>query len=151
MRCCLETLRLTSHAIGAIREAREDFVLKGPGGEDYLVRKGETLAMAHIASSLCPKAWGRDAADYRPARWLLEDGATRRVDKHTLTTFSAGVHKCPGERLALTLMQQTLALLVTADLRLAKIPPVSFERATLAQREGPVHITSRLSPATFSG
>ena len=49
--------------------------------------------------------------------------------------FSQGLHKCPGERLALRTMECVVAQLLLRKVELeAPLPPVSFERATLAQR-----------------
>ena len=83
--------------------------------------------------------------EYDPARaeWAP---AAARPDDLTFTTFSQGLHRCPGERLAVPLMQCVLGLLhggayeTTLD---GPPPPVDFERATLAQRAGPVPVRVR--------
>ena len=64
-------------------------------------------------------------------------------DEYKFTTFSHGVHKCPGQQVALVLLQCTMAILLQKyDITLPKtIPPLSFERATLAQRDGPIKVT----------
>ena len=59
--------------------------------------------------------------------------------------------QCPGQRFALALMQVTLAQLLAFDVQLqAPLPAVSFDRATLAQRDGPVvaHVRQWARPAT---
>jgi cytochrome P450 len=107
-------------------------------GKEYTIPKGASVGLAHIASSLNDKVWthaetldttGRDYALYQ--------------DEYKFTTFSHGVHKCPGQQLALVLVQCTVAsLLQYCDIELHDIlPPLSFERATLAQRKGPVYVT----------
>ena len=56
-------------------------------------------------------------------------------------TFSEGTHKCPGERVAMILMQYFVALLLERNaVVLGNMPKVSFEKATLAQRGGPVPV-----------
>ena len=158
---CIETLRLTAHTIGAIRIAKEDIRLNET---KYTIRKGETLALSHIGISLDDAIWSRtrnhsngdnsndedsnerknrqndkSASDFdtsRPIEWYQDD--------YQFSVFSQGIHKCPGQRLAVTMMQLALATLL-ADYTISwdqtKIPSVSFERATLAQRHGPVAVT----------
>jgi cytochrome P450 len=67
------------------------------------------------------------------------------VDEYKYTTFSHGIHKCPGERMAISMMEMVLAILLVRNAKLAvekeNLPSVSFERATLAQRDGNVPIT----------
>ena len=151
-RCCLETLRLTAHTIGAVRTVMSRFVVRSSHGHEHTVHPGETIAISHIASSLDPVLFGEDAASYRPGRqeWALPaagaDADTLRsnVDEYKMTTFSHGLHKCPGERVAIALIQLTVALLLQHDIELVgELPAISFERATLAQRAGPVAVRLR--------
>lgn len=140
-RCVLETLRLCAHAIGAVRTVvREDgFVLDGR----FWVAPGETIALAHVAVHRSPEIWGADAAAFDPARaaYGAAGVAAATPDEYEYTTFSQGLHKCPGERLALLTMQLLVAMLLANGAVLeGPMPPVSFERATLAQREGPVAV-----------
>jgi hypothetical protein len=137
-RLCLETLRLTAHAIGAVRKACKDIKLDGC---PYVVRQGQTIGLSHITANLDETIWnqphqfetGRDDALYE--------------DEFSFTTFSQGIHRCPGQSYALAMMVCTLIQLLTAyDVKLLHtgekdlLPAVSFERATLAQRAGPVSV-----------
>lgn len=148
-RCCLETLRLTAHSIGGLRTAVAPFVVcSGNGEKEHTIWPGETIAISHIASSLDRNLWGADADLYKPWRkeWMTEinskDVFCSGVDEYKFTTFSHGLHQCPGERIALALMQFTVAQLVNHNINLvAPLPAISFERATLAQRAGPVVVT----------
>jgi cytochrome P450 len=155
-RCALETCRVTAHSIGAVRTvvAAGGFALDaGAGTPPLRVRRGETIALAHITANLDVRAWGADADAYNPTRpeWLdataAPDGALLAskgaVDEYKFTTFSQGLHKCPGERIALVIMQLVTACLLAGPYVVEPIlplPPVSFERATLAQRAGPVRL-----------
>ena len=69
-------------------------------------------------------------------------------DDFKFSTFSAGVHRCPGQRVALEVMEISLALLLLEfglELDGSGPPPgLCFERATLAQRKGPVRCTCSL-------
>lgn len=153
-RCALETLRVTAHPIGAVRTvvAPAGLWLTADSGRRHHVQPGETIALSHIAPNLSTAQWGGDACSYNPSRaeWVAAsaEGGEKSfaskgaVDEYTLTTFSQGLHKCPGEKLSLVVMQSAVAaLLAGTPFRvepLLPLPPVSFERATLAQRAAPV-------------
>ena len=136
-RLCLETLRLTAHSIGAIRTVRHDFQL-----DEDLIPQGSTIALTHLSSSLNPEYW------VDPQRLDLDLKSPHRSKElyendYIFNVFSHGIHKCPGQRLAIVLLQCTVAILLSDyDITLPKpIPPLCFERATLAQRQGSVNIT----------
>ena len=137
-RVALEAIRLTAHSVGAVRLATEDCALPG----NRVVKKGETVALSHIAFSRDEALWGPDAAKFSTAREAYAGpvafDARGSVDDISYSAFSQGTHKCPGERVALVIVQTTLALLVARQVRPVKVPPLCFERATLAQRAAPV-------------
>jgi cytochrome P450 len=141
--CVLETMRLTSHTLGAVRYAEKAIDLPSPKKSKPIhIAKGETISLAHHTMHMEPSIWGEAPTKFSLDRpeWKektnQQHGIGIPVDPYKLTTFSNGLHKCPGEKVALAMMQMLLALLLTKDTRLVgKLPPVSFERATLAQRE----------------
>ena len=137
-RVALEAIRLTAHTVGAVRLATEDCALPG----NRVVKKGETVALSHIAFSRDEALWGPDAAEFNTAREAYAGpvafDSRGTADDIAYSAFSQGTHKCPGERVALVIVQTTLALLVARGVRPVKVPPLCFERATLAQRSGPV-------------
>jgi cytochrome P450 len=148
-RICLESLRLTAHSIGGVRISKSPLTVsvKADDGNNtkneekhYNIPKGSTIAFAHIASSLDTSIWGEDAAVFnlrRPEDFYMDD--------YKFTTFSHGVHKCPGRELAMIQLQAVVAILLTEfDVSLPEpIPKLGFERATLAQRDGPVMVSIR--------
>ena len=158
-RCCLETLRLTAHALGAVRTAREEVSLcKCPMKEgtnkcdESSERKiricpGEVIAVSHIAPSLNTSLWGDNASNYDPNRkeWTDQDDYP---SEYKFSAFSQGLHRCPGQKAALYIMQINLAVLT--DLYsiefVGEVPDISFERATLAQRDGNVCV--RIAPTS---
>lgn len=145
-RVCLETLRLTAHSIGAVRLARQDVTISVRTGDGtvklYTIPKGATVGLTHIASSLDPAIWGDDAARFAVGG---DDGRSAELyqDEYKFTVFSHGVHRCPGQQLAVLIVEATVAILLTDyDVKLPDaVPPLSFERATLAQRAGPVPVS----------
>ena len=82
------------------------------------------------------------------AEWLelacsgLDRGDAALLDEYAYTTFSQGLHRCPGQALALRTIECVVARLLVQRAALATrpLPPVSFERATLAQRAAPVAV-----------
>ena len=161
-RCCLETLRLTAHALGAVRTAREEVSLckcpmkVGPknkcdesAGSEREIRicPGEVIAVSHIAPSLNTTLWGDNASNYDPNRkeWTDQDVYP---SEYKFSAFSQGLHRCPGQKAALNIMQINLAIL--SDLYsiefVGEVPDISFERATLAQRDGNVCV--RIAPTS---
>jgi cytochrome P450 len=134
---CLETLRLTAHSIGSVRTAKEPFELQ-VGGQSYRFPKGASIGLTHITLSLQPGLWGDNAARLDLKAHPLD----QYQDEYQFSTFSNGLHRCPGQQLAVVILQLAVALLlVEYDVSLpSRIPGLSFERATLAQREGPVRV-----------
>jgi len=158
-RCALETCRVTAHSLGAVRTvlAPAGFTLRTSSGHTYRLRAGETLALAHASSNTDIATWGTDALVYDPRRaeWIdatagggAEAFASKgEVDEFKFTTFSQGIHKCPAEKLSLVVLQCVTACLLSEQAYrlepVLPVPPVDFERATLAQRVAPVRMTVR--------
>ena len=151
-------MRLSAHTIGAIRTVvapngfdltvQSDADLDGSGtaaAVSYHLPAGTTVALAHIPTHHNQARWGQHPERYDPSR--AEWSAESRPDDYKFTTFSQGLHKCPGERLALSMMQCALAQLLCGgyetELTVAAVPPIDFQRPTLAQRAGPVAVRIR--------
>lgn len=129
---CLESLRLTAHTLGAVRIAQSDLSLG-----DYIIPKGSTVSLAHMPTHRNEEYWNN------PETMDLTRDIAKYNDDYHFTTFSHGTHKCPGQNTAIVMIQCTVALLLTKyNVTVpTKIPPLDFERATLAQRAGPVLVT----------
>jgi cytochrome P450 len=144
--CVLETMRVTVHTLGAVRYAEKAIDLPSSTRSTPIrICQGETISLAHHTMHMETSIWGEAPTKFSLDRPEWKETANQKndigipVDHCKLTTFSNGVHKCPGEKVALTLMEMLLALWLTKDTQLVgTLPPISFERATLAQREGPV-------------
>ena len=147
-RAVYEGLRLTAHTIGAIRKvvAPGGWAFRTSSGREYRVPEGTFVAASHIAPHFDPEAFGRPDA-FDPDRFAAEAGG--RPGEYVLTTFSNGLHRCPGQRLAVASIAVALTtILGQYSLELpSPLPPLCFERATLAQRKGPVLVRYKLRPA----
>ena len=143
-RCVLETMRLTAHTLGALRYARESIEIQTKSSR-LTIPQGATIAIAHNSTHTDTSVWGADASEFRLERpeWVQNGDLASPVDAYKLTTFSQGVHKCPGEKFSLAVMEMMLCILLVRDSQLLQIPKLSFERATLAQRQGRVPVTLR--------
>ncbi|KAH8075454.1 cytochrome p450 [Aureococcus anophagefferens] len=76
--------------------------------------------------------------------WPVRRGETIALSPRRVEPVpGGGVHKCPGEKVALVLVAATLAVLVRRGATPTAARPICFERATLAQRKGAV-------PAVFN-
>ncbi len=95
------------------------------------------VAVSHILPNLNEELFP-GATEFSPERHL-----ECQFDEYQLTTFSHGLHKCPGERLATVLIRLVVgSILRKFDVAApGGIPPLSFDRATLAQRAGPCWAT----------
>ncbi|KAL3903634.1 MAG: hypothetical protein SGARI_005286, partial [Bacillariaceae sp.] len=151
-RVCYESLRVTAHSIGAVRTAKQDVIVGSKQSNDsknYKIPKGASVSFSHIVPNLNETVWGSHAKQVNINLTQQSTTTTSQyVDEYKFTTFSHGVHKCPGQHLAMILLQASLSvLLVDYDVSFAStIPPLCFERATLAQRKGPVQVVIQSNP-----
>jgi cytochrome P450 len=106
--CVLETLRLTAHSIGGIRTAQTDFILETSSGITHSIQKGDVIAICHVGTHRDESVWGKNACNYQQERWIT----TIPVDEYKYTTLLHGVHKCPGESLAMSMMEMMLSILL---------------------------------------
>ena len=70
-------------------------------------------------------------------------GSARSLSAYELTSFSHGIHICPGQRYALVLVKQMVAFCLDGPLSHSPRPSNSsldFTRATLAQRSAKVRV-----------
>eukprot|EP00602_Paraphysomonas_sp_CaronLab_P009322 CAMPEP_0185037352 /NCGR_PEP_ID=MMETSP1103-20130426/31618_1 /TAXON_ID=36769 /ORGANISM="Paraphysomonas bandaiensis, Strain Caron Lab Isolate" /LENGTH=373 /DNA_ID=CAMNT_0027575283 /DNA_START=406 /DNA_END=1527 /DNA_ORIENTATION=+ len=134
----IETLRLTAHSIGAVRKvlSPNGWVLKSDG-KSYVIPCGSYVGVSHIVPHLDSDRWGSSCAEFDPNRAGLRESVKDRLH---FTTFSYGVHQCPGYNLALVATRlMVVAILAEYDIHVPSdknIPPMCFKRATLAQRDG---------------
>jgi cytochrome P450 len=139
--CVLETMRHAAHTIGGIRTAKKDFVLQGQSNQTYTIKKGDVLAITHNIPNLDSESW-KSANDFDLEQWKNDD-YNQLLDR--LATFSGGMHKCPGRNFAIWYMQSLLALWLSREMKFTgdEMPPICFERATVAQRKSSVPVQIR--------
>lgn len=148
----LETIRVTAHSIGAIRKvvAKDGWAFSVENNsvsgqsKKYHLPYGTYVGVSHIVPHRNVHSWGPDSARLNPYRAGLVDTSTNDLE---FTSFSHGIHKCPGNKIALMIIRLYIAALIsTHDVSFPpnySMPETCFERATLAQRHGPCKLIIR--------
>ena len=156
--CVKETTRITAHSLGSLRLACKEVLLNDGQGRQYTIYPGETISSSHYLYNVDPTLFPKQVDQFRPDVLLTSSSSSTSTNmasspskkgekynvERTLTrplTFSQGTHKCPGEQVAMILMQYFVVLLLQRDASVLGIMPlIDFERATLAQRRRPVPV-----------
>ena len=60
------------------------------------IKKGDTVSWSSYAQGRSSKIWGADAKDFKPERWITNDGQLVRESQGKWTAFHAGPRVCLG-------------------------------------------------------
>lgn len=99
-----ETLRLWPVAPGYFRQARHDTTI---GNGQFHFQTGDWVFVVLLAAHRDPTAWGDDADQFRPDRFLPEQ--IRKLGPRIYKPFGTGPRACIGRQFALHEMMLTLA------------------------------------------
>ncbi|KAJ9188422.1 hypothetical protein P3X46_003781 [Hevea brasiliensis] len=80
--------------------------------DGFSVRRGDMVAYAPYAMGRMKFIWGDDAEEYKPERWLNEDGMFRQRSPFKFTAFQAGPRLCLGKEFAYRQMKIFSAVLI---------------------------------------
>ncbi|CAL5096782.1 unnamed protein product [Urochloa decumbens] len=94
----LETLRLFPPAPFEEKEAVAADVL--PDGTE--VAKGTRVIFCIYAMGRMEEIWGNDCHQFRPERWLSDNGRVRHEPSHKFAVFNCGPRSCLGKNLGLS-------------------------------------------------
>lgn len=103
-----ESMRLYPPVQFDSKFAREDDVL--PDGT--FVRKGIRVTYHPYAMGRMERVWGSDCLEFKPCRWLREDGVFVPENPFKYPVFQGGVRVCLGKDLALVEIKSVVAALV---------------------------------------
>ncbi|CAA7047261.1 unnamed protein product [Microthlaspi erraticum] len=83
---------------------------KSPSNSDVLPSGHKVEANAKIIISMYAlgrmrSVWGEDASDFKPERWILDNGSLKHEPSYKFMAFSAGRRACVGKHLALLQMK----------------------------------------------
>ncbi|XP_021748108.1 cytochrome P450 704C1-like [Chenopodium quinoa] len=82
--------------------------------DGYSVNKRDTVAYQPYAMGRMSFIWGDDAEDFRPERWLSEDGVFQPESPFKFTAFQAGPRICLGKEFAYRQMKIFSAVLLSS-------------------------------------
>ncbi|CAA0809517.1 cytochrome P450- family 704- subfamily A-polypeptide 2 [Striga hermonthica] len=139
-----ETLRLypSIPADGKMCFADDTF----PDG--FSVKKGNLVSYVPYSMGRMKSLWGEDAEEFRPERWLDENGVFRHESSFKFTAFQAGPRICLGKEFAYRQMKVLAAVLLSAfSFKLAdETKPVNYRTMLTLQIDGGLHLraTSRI-------
>ncbi|KEH23872.1 putative cytochrome P450 [Medicago truncatula] len=144
-----ESMRLYPPVPMDSKEAINDDVL--PDGK--VVKKGTMITYHVYAMGRMESLWGEDWAEFRPERWLENDGYGKRAfvprDPFTYPVFQAGPRICLGKEMAFMQMKRIVAGIVgkfkvVPEPHLAEHP--NFISFVTSQMEGgfPVTVHKRI-------
>lgn len=121
-------LRLHAPAAGNRRRCTQDCILPTGGGADgkspIFISKGDNVHVIFGALHYDKTIWGDDAEEFRPERWVEEDGPVKKQMGWTYIPFSAGRRICPGMDITLTENAYVLVRLMREFERLENRDPV---------------------------
>ena len=102
-----ETLRLWPVAPGYFRQAKADTAI---GDGSYAFKAGDWVFVLLLAAHRDHTAWGPDAAEFNPDRFLPDN--IRTLPPHIYKPFGTGVRSCLGRQFALHEIVLTLAVIL---------------------------------------
>ncbi|KAJ3337710.1 hypothetical protein HDU93_000658 [Gonapodya sp. JEL0774] len=92
-----ETLRLHANVPSNRKEVTRDDILPGTKTP---VRKGDIMTFHPFVMGYSTKIWGEDANEFKPERWINEDGSLRKENQFKWPVFNAGPRVCLGMNMA---------------------------------------------------
>uniref|UniRef100_A0A0E0K8L2 Cytochrome P450 n=1 Tax=Oryza punctata TaxID=4537 RepID=A0A0E0K8L2_ORYPU len=78
----------------------------------HKVRPGDKILVSIYAMGRMESVWGRDSGEFRPERWISEDGKLRYVPSYKFTPFITGPRTCLGKDMALVQLKVVAAAVV---------------------------------------
>ncbi|KAK6241023.1 Cytochrome P450 - like 10 [Theobroma cacao] len=103
-----ETLRLCPPVPFEFRTATQKNTL--PTG--HFVDKNTRVVMAIHAMGRMAWLWGKDCNEFKPERWITEEGKIKRELPSKFLAFNAGPRICLGKNLAFIIMKATAAAII---------------------------------------
>ncbi|CAG7861563.1 unnamed protein product [Brassica rapa] len=81
-----------------------------PSGHKVVAGSKIVISIYALGRMRC--VWGEDASDFKPERWISENGGLRSEPSSKFLVFSAGPRTCLGKRLALLQMKMVAAEII---------------------------------------
>ncbi|PPE02671.1 hypothetical protein GOBAR_DD00230 [Gossypium barbadense] len=72
----------------------------------------QNMYKAGLSSERMESLWGEDCYEFKPERWISEDGKIKRESPTKFSAFLAGPRICPGKEVSFLLMKATAAAII---------------------------------------
>ncbi|KAL3834552.1 hypothetical protein ACJIZ3_009288 [Penstemon smallii] len=82
--------------------------------DGFSVTKGNLISYVPYAMGRIKSLWGEDAEEFKPNRWLDENGIFRQESSFKFTAFQAGPRICLGKEFAYRQMKVFASVLLSA-------------------------------------
>ncbi|KAK4489493.1 hypothetical protein RD792_005302 [Penstemon davidsonii] len=82
--------------------------------DGFSVKKGNLIAYVPYAMGRIKSLWGEDAEEFKPDRWLDENGIFQQESSFKFTAFQAGPRICLGKEFAYRQMKVFASVLLSA-------------------------------------
>jgi cytochrome P450 len=101
---------------------------------------GTHVIVPTYAMGRMPSVWGPGAAEYRPERWIDEDGRVLKMSPFKFFSFLAGPHQCLGMRFAMLEMQTVMVVLLSRfDIKTVEDPlSITYDFSLVIPVKGPL-------------
>ncbi|XP_031258317.1 cytochrome P450 704C1-like [Pistacia vera] len=111
--------------------------------DDFSVNKGDMITYLTYAMGRTKELWGNDAEEFRPERWLNENGHFQPKSPFIFTAFQAGPRICLGKDFAYRQMKIfSMILLGSYKFKLNdESRPVKYKTALTLHIEGGLHLS----------
>ncbi|CAN4105354.1 unnamed protein product [Withania somnifera] len=117
--CLNESLRLYPPVAWDSKHAAKDDIL--PDGTR--VKKGNRVTYFPYGMGRMESIWGKDLFEFKPDRWIEDNGELKSVSAYKFPVFQAGPRVCLGKEMAFTQMKYVLATVLSQF----EIKPVNVE------------------------
>ncbi|KAL6580488.1 hypothetical protein OROMI_008512 [Orobanche minor] len=110
--------------------------------DGFSVKKGNLVAYVPYSMGRMKSLWGEDAEEFRPERWLDQNGIFHHESSFKFTAFQAGPRICLGKEFAYRQMKVSAAVLLSAfSFKLAdETKPVNYRTMLSLQIDGGLHL-----------
>ncbi|XP_016479971.2 cytochrome P450 94B3-like [Nicotiana tabacum] len=118
--CLCESMRLYPPVAWDSKHAVKDDIL--PNGTR--VYKGNRVTYFQYGMGRMEELWGKDRLEFKPERWIDQNGELKTVSPYKFPVFQAGPRVCLGKEMAFIQMKYVLA----AVLKRFEIKPVNVDK-----------------------
>uniref|UniRef100_A0A0D9XDY3 Cytochrome P450 n=1 Tax=Leersia perrieri TaxID=77586 RepID=A0A0D9XDY3_9ORYZ len=88
---------------------------------EHKVRHGDEIVISMYAMGRMEAVWGSDCREFRPERWISDDGKLQYVPSYKFMPFSSGPRTCLGKDMAFVQLK-TVAAAVVNNFEIEAVP-----------------------------